>query len=75
MVEAIAFDRKKILPVAALLDGEYGVKGMFIGVPCVLGAGGIEKIIEVDLSDAEKAMFKKSIASVTGSSAEVDRMA
>jgi malate dehydrogenase len=75
MTEAIAYDRKKILPACALLEGEYGVKGMFIGVPCVLGAAGIEKIIEVDLSDAEKAMFQKSVASVTNSSAEVDRMA
>ena len=48
MAEAIAHDRKKILPAAVLLDGEYGVKGLFVGVPCLLGAGGIEKIIEVD---------------------------
>jgi len=75
MAEAIAYDRKKILPACALLDGEYGVKGMFIGVPCVLGSQGIEKIIEVDLTDAEKAMFQKSVTSVTNSSAEVDRMA
>ncbi len=75
MAEAIAYDQKKILPVAALLDGEYGVKGLFLGVPCVLGSGGIEKVIEVDLTDAEKAMFKKSVESVANSSAEVDRMA
>jgi malate dehydrogenase len=75
MAEAIVFDRKKILPVAALLSGEYGVKGLFLGVPCVLGAGGIEKIIEVELTDAEKAMFKKSVDSVAGSAAEVDKMA
>jgi malate dehydrogenase len=75
MAEAIAYDRKKILPACALLDGEYGVRGMFIGVPCVLGSQGIEKIIEVDLTDAEKAMFQKSVTSVTNSSAEVDRMA
>jgi malate dehydrogenase len=75
MAEAIAFDRKKIVPAAALLNGEYGVKGLFLGVPCVLGASGIEKIIEVDLTDAEKAMFEKSVASVAASSAEVDRMA
>jgi malate dehydrogenase len=75
MAEAIAYDRKKILPVAALLGGEYGVKGLIIGVPCLLGAGGIEKIIEVDLTDAEKAMFQKSVTSVSNSSAEVDRMA
>ncbi len=75
MTEAIVFDQKRILPVAALLSGEYGVNGLFLGVPCVLGAGGIEKIVEVDLTEAEKAMFQKSVASVTGSSAEVDRMA
>ena len=73
MAEAIAFDQKKILPAAALLNGEYGVTGLFIGVPCVLGNGGIERIIEVDLTDAEKGMFRTSIASVTGSCAEVAR--
>ena len=50
MAEAIAYDRKKILAVCALLEGEYGVNGLFVGVPAIIGAGGIEKIIEVDLT-------------------------
>jgi malate dehydrogenase len=54
MAEAIVYDRKKIVPVCALLEGEYGVNGLFVGVPCVLGAGGIEKVIEVDLTPEEK---------------------
>ena len=49
MVEAIAFDKRKIVPVCALLEGEYGVNGLFIGVPAILGKNGVEKIIEMDL--------------------------
>ena len=50
MVEAILKDKKKILPCAAYLQGEYGIEGYFIGVPCKLGAGGLEKIIEIKLT-------------------------
>jgi malate dehydrogenase len=71
MAEAIIFDKKKILPVCTLLKGEYGVDGLFIGVPVVLGAKGIEKIIVMDLTDKEKAAFAKSVASVKKSSEEV----
>ncbi len=64
MVEAILKDKKKILPCAAYLEGEYGVKGLYVGVPVKLGSGGIEKIIEVKLTADEKAALDKSAASV-----------
>ena len=64
MVESILKDKKKVLPCAALLDGEYGVKGLFVGVPVKLGAGGIEKIYEIALTDDEKAALAKSAAAV-----------
>src|SRR6185295_17573588 len=53
MVEAIVHDQKRILPCAAWLEGEYGMSGLFLGVPCKLGARGLEKVIEVELASAE----------------------
>ncbi len=64
MVEAILKDKKKILPCAAHLDGEYGIKGLYVGVPVKLGARGIEQIIEVKLTPEEKAALDKSANSV-----------
>jgi len=64
MVEAILKDKKKILPCAAYLEGEYGISGLFIGVPCKLGAGGIEQIIEIKLTAEEQAALEKSADSV-----------
>ena len=61
MVESIILDRKRVLPCAAHLDGEYGVKGLWVGVPCILGEKGVEKVIEVKLDKTEKDMFKKSV--------------
>ena len=66
MAEAILKDRKKILPCAAYLEGEYGVDGLFIGVPVKLGAGGIEQIIEIQLTDEEAGQLKKSADAVQG---------
>jgi malate dehydrogenase len=66
MVEAILKDKKKILPCAAYLDGEYGVNGLYVGVPCKLGARGLEQIIEIKLTDEEHAALHKSAASVKG---------
>lgn len=60
MVQAIACDQKKMFPCSALLDGEYGLKDISIGVPAILGRDGIEKIVEIDLDDAEKAHIKES---------------
>jgi malate dehydrogenase len=64
MAEAIVKDQKRILPCAAWLDGEYGMRGLFLGVPCKLGAGGLEKIIEVTLTDAERTALAKSAEAV-----------
>lgn len=64
MAEAILKDKKKILPCAAYLQGEYGIKGLFVGVPCKLGARGLEQIIEIKLTDEEQAALKKSADSV-----------
>jgi malate dehydrogenase len=64
MVESILKDKKKVLPCAALLEGEYGINGLFVGVPVKLGRNGIEKIYEMQLNAEEKAMLAKSAASV-----------
>jgi len=64
MVESILKDKKKVLPCAALLDGEYGYKDIYVGVPVKLGSSGIEKVYEIALQDDEKAMLAKSAAAV-----------
>ncbi len=64
MAESILKDKKKILPCAAYLDGEYGLKGLFIGVPVKLGTNGIEEVIEISLTDDEKAALQKSADAV-----------
>src|SRR2546426_10856167 len=64
MVDAIMLDRKQILPCAVRLDGEYGIRGLFVGVPVKLGAGGAEEIIELDLTDDERTLLRRSADSV-----------
>ncbi|MFQ5461279.1 MAG: malate dehydrogenase [Phycisphaerae bacterium] len=64
MVEAIVKDKRRILPCAAYCDQEYGVGGYFVGVPCMLGAGGVERVIEVEFDNAEKALFASSVSHV-----------
>jgi malate dehydrogenase len=64
MVEAILLDKKKILPCSVFLQGEYGVRDLFVGVPCKLGARGLEQVIEIKLTAEEDAAFKKSAAAV-----------
>jgi malate dehydrogenase len=64
MAEAILKDKKKILPCAAYLEGEYGINGLYVGVPCKLGAGGIEEIIQIKLTPEEQAALQKSADSV-----------
>ena len=64
MVEAILLDKKKILPCSVFLQGEYGIRDLFVGVPCKLGARGVEKIIEIKLTSDEEAAFSKSAAAV-----------
>lgn len=64
MAESYLLDRKRVLPVAALLEGEYGINGYFFGVPATIGAGGVEKVHVIDLNEEEKAMLEKSFQSV-----------
>src|SRR4051812_15959095 len=66
MAESYLRDKRRVLPCAAYLSGEYGIDGMFIGVPIVIGAGGVERVLEVEFNADEKAMFDKSVASVRG---------
>lgn len=64
MVEAIIKDKKRVLPCAAYLDGEYNVKGLFIGVPAVIGKEGVERVFEVKFNEEERAEFRKTVAHV-----------
>jgi len=64
MIDAIVLDRKQILPCAVRLEGEYGIRGLFVGVPVKLGAGGAEQIIELDLTDDERTSLRRSADSV-----------
>jgi malate dehydrogenase len=66
MAESYLKDKKRVLPCAAYLNGEYGVKDLYVGVPVVLGAKGVERIIEIDLNGAERTMFDKSATAVRG---------
>jgi len=72
MVGAILGDRHKILPCAAYLDGEYGIHGIFMGVPCKLGESGIEQILEIKLTKQEEAEFDKSVNAVKALVAVID---
>lgn len=64
MAEAYLKDKKRLIPCAAYLTGQYGVNGLYVGVPCIVGAGGVEKILELQLTPEEKAMFAKSVEAV-----------
>ena len=66
MAESYLKDKKRLLPCAAQLNGEYGGKGLYVGVPVVIGAGGVEKIVEISLTSEEQAMFDKSVEAVRG---------
>ncbi|ACK51427.1 malate dehydrogenase, NAD-dependent [Methylocella silvestris BL2] len=66
MAEAYLKDKRRVLPCAAQLSGQYGVDNLYVGVPVVIGANGVEKIVEVTLDESEKAMFAKSVESVRG---------
>ena len=74
MAEAILKDQKRVLPSCAYLNGEFGVKGLYLGVPCVLGANGIERIIEFKLDAEEQAMMDKSVAAVQNIVSVMDNM-
>ncbi len=75
MVEAIVKDKKRLLPVAAYCDKEYGVGGYYVGVPAILGTGGVEKIIELKLTEQEQSDFDKSVAAVKELVAVMDSLA
>jgi malate dehydrogenase len=64
MVEAIVKNKRRLLPAAAYLEGEYGLRDVYVGVPVLLGAGGVEKIIEVELTSDEHVALKQSAAAV-----------
>ncbi|RZK90508.1 MAG: malate dehydrogenase, partial [Methylobacterium sp.] len=64
MAESYLKDKKRVLPCAAYLDGQYGISGMYVGVPVVIGENGVERVLEVTFDAAEKAMFEKSVGAV-----------
>lgn len=74
MAEAILRDEKRVLPVCAYLDGEFGVKGYYVGVPAVLGADGVEKVVEFSLDDEEQALLDNSVKAVTTLVADMERL-
>jgi malate dehydrogenase len=74
MAEAIIFDKRKIIPVCAKLEGEYGVDGLFVGVPGLVGKNGVEQVIELDLTDEEKEAFAHSVNAVRKTCDEADGM-
>jgi malate dehydrogenase len=71
MADSILLDKKRVLPCSAYLQGEYGINDMYFGVPCKLGAGGLEQILEVKLNDTERAALQKSAAAVRGMVSEL----
>jgi len=72
MAEAILRDKKRVLACACLCEGEFGVDGLYVGVPCVLGAGGVERIIEVEMSAEEQALFDASVKHVRELVAQIE---
>jgi len=74
MVEAILRDKKRVLPCSCYLEGEYGLNDIYFGVPCVLGAGGVERVLELPLNDEEMALVKKSAEAVSSSIAALKAM-
>ncbi|MFM2130594.1 MAG: malate dehydrogenase, partial [Pseudomonadota bacterium] len=74
MAESYLKDKRRVLPCAAYLNGEYGVKGLYVGVPVVIGAKGVEKIIEIPLTAPEKAEFLKSVGAVKALCADLAKL-
>src|SRR3546814_17739015 len=66
MAESYLKDKKRVLPCAAYLSGQYGIKNLYVGVPVVIGAKGVERIVELELTKAEKTMLDRSVAAVSG---------
>ena len=74
MVEAVVKDKKRVIPVAALCDSEYGVGGYYVGVPVVMGSNGVEKVIELSLTEKETADFQHSVDAVKQLVATMDEL-
>ncbi len=74
MAKSVLFDEKRLLPASAFLDGEFGVEGFYVGVPAVLGANGVERIVELTLDENEKSSLDKSINAVKGLVEDMDRL-
>ena len=72
MAESYLKDKKRVLACACLCEGEFGVDGLYVGVPCVIGAGGLERIIEIDLDADEQAQFDASVAHVRELVSQID---
>ena len=72
MAESYLLDQKRVLPCAAYLDGQYGVKGYYVGVPTVIGSGGIERVVEIELNEEERAAFQNSVQAVESLCAAVE---
>jgi malate dehydrogenase len=74
MAESVIYDEKRVLPTCAFLNGEFGVKGYYVGVPAVLGSNGVEKIVEFGLDTEEKTALDKSVTSVKGLVEDMKRL-
>jgi malate dehydrogenase len=74
MAEAIIYDEKRLLPVCAYLNGEFGVSGYYVGVPAVLGAKGVEKIIEFALNEEEQSLLNNSVNAVKSLVVDMERL-
>jgi len=74
MAKSVLRDKKRLLPVAAYLNGEFNEKGIFVGVPAILGGAGVEKVIELDLATVEQEAFEKSVEAVRELTAQVDKL-
>jgi malate dehydrogenase len=74
MTESIIYDEKRVLPVCAYLNGEFGINGYYVGVPAVLGSNGVEKIIEFELNSEEQALLDNSVKAVKDLVADMERL-
>ena len=74
MADAFLKDKKRLLPCAAFVDGAYGLEGLYVGVPVIIGAGGVERIVEIQLNDDEQGMFDNSVNAVKALNDVVERV-
>jgi malate dehydrogenase len=74
MADAFLKDKKRLLPCAAFVDGAYGLEGLYVGVPVIIGGGGVERIVEIQLNDEEQGMFENSVNAVKALNEVVERV-